>query len=71
MAAGNWPNLPLYAAPTFKAFDRLKTQAVTLGLPATLLLDAKGCELAVLQGPAEWDSADGLKVAQTLAGLGH
>ena len=33
-----------------------KQQAVAVGLPATLLLDEKGCELAVLQGPAEWDS---------------
>lgn len=61
-------NLPLYADSTFSAFERLKQQAVAIGLPATLLLDEKGCELAVLQGPAEWDSADGRNVIDTLIG---
>jgi len=41
---------------------------VAVGLPATLLLDEKGCELAVLQGPAEWDSPDGKAVIDTLIG---
>ncbi len=59
--------LPLYPAP-FQAFDRLKQEAVTVGLPTTLLLDEKGCELAVLQGPAEWDSPDGKAVIDALLG---
>ena len=63
---GQWPNLPLYADPSFKAFERLKTEAVAIGLPATLLLDENGCELAVLQGPAAWDSPDGHKVIEAL-----
>jgi thiol-disulfide isomerase/thioredoxin len=66
---GNWPNLPLYADPSFKAFERLKTQAVAIGLPATLLLDEDGCELAVLQGPAAWHSPDGERVIEALIGL--
>ncbi len=61
-------DLPLYADSTFSAFERLKTQAVAIGLPATLLLDEKGCELAVLQGPAEWDSPEGKAVIDTLIG---
>lgn len=63
---GNWPDLPLYADATFAAFDRLKREAVAIGLPATLLLDAQGCELAVLQGPAHWDTPDGDKVIEAL-----
>jgi len=63
---GQWSKLPLYADPSFKAFERLKTEAVAIGLPATLLVDEKGCELAVLQGPADWDSADGHKVIEAL-----
>ncbi|MDB5539436.1 MAG: sodium:dicarboxylate symporter [Devosia sp.] len=59
-------NLPLYADSTYSAFERLKREAVAIGLPATLLLDEKGCELAVLQGPAEWDSKDGHNVIDTL-----
>jgi thiol-disulfide isomerase/thioredoxin len=66
---GNWPNLPLYADPSFKAFERLKTEAVAIGLPATLLLDEDGCELAVLQGPAAWHSPDGERVIEALIGL--
>ena len=59
--------VPLYQAP-ITAFQRLQQQAVALGLPTTLLLDEKGCELAVLQGPAEWDSPDGHAVIETLIG---
>jgi len=60
------PNLPLFADPTFEAFTRLKNQGVALGLPATLLLDGNGCEMAVLQGPARWDSEQGRDVIDTL-----
>jgi thiol-disulfide isomerase/thioredoxin len=66
---GNFQNLPLYADNTFAAFDRLKQQAVAVGLPATLLLDPEGCELAVLQGPVEWHTDDGRAVVQALIGL--
>lgn len=63
-------NLPLYADNTFAAFERLKQQAVAVGLPATLVLDENGCELAVLQGPAEWNSDDGRAVVEALLELG-
>ncbi|WP_233280569.1 TlpA disulfide reductase family protein [Devosia rhizoryzae] len=69
LAEGQFQNLPLYADNTFAAFDRLKREAVAVGLPATLLLDADGCELAVLQGPAEWHSPDGEAVVKALMGL--
>jgi thiol-disulfide isomerase/thioredoxin len=60
-------DLPLYPAP-LQAFQRLQQEAVTVGLPTTVLLDEKGCELAVLQGPAEWDSSDGHAVIDALLG---
>jgi thiol-disulfide isomerase/thioredoxin len=62
-------HLPLYADNSFAAFERLKLEAVAMGLPATLLLDQSGCELAVLQGPAQWDTPDGHKVIEALLGL--
>lgn len=68
LADENLHNLPLFADSSFSAFERLKQEAVAIGLPATLLLDDKGCELAVLQGPAEWDSPDGRAVIDTLIG---
>lgn len=62
-------NLALYADPSYRIFERLRNEAVTLGLPATLLIDEEGCEIAVLQGPAHWDSEDGYRVVETfLAG---
>jgi len=66
---GKFANLPLYADNTFAAFERLKQEAVAIGLPATLLLDESGCELAVLQGPAEWNTPDGEAVIEALLAL--
>ncbi|HCO56207.1 MAG TPA: sodium:dicarboxylate symporter [Pelagibacterium sp.] len=59
-------NLKLFADPSYKLFERLRNEAVTLGLPATILVDDEGCELAVLQGPAHWDTPDGHAVIETL-----
>ncbi len=69
LAEGNWPNLPLYADSSFEAFKQLQTSAVAMGLPSTLLIDKKGCEIAVLQGPAEWDSPDGVNVIEALKSI--
>ncbi|HTM77110.1 MAG TPA: TlpA disulfide reductase family protein [Devosia sp.] len=65
----NLTNLPLYADGTLEAFKGLQQQAVAVGLPTTLILDKNGCELAVLPGPAEWDTPDGYKVIDALLGL--
>lgn len=59
-------NLALYADPSYELFERLRNEAVTLGLPATVLVDDEGCEIAVLQGPAHWDTPDGHRVVETL-----
>lgn len=69
MEEGGFKHLPLYADNTFAAFERLKTEAVAVGLPVSLLLDESGCELAVLPGPAHWDHPDGEKVVETLIAL--
>lgn len=58
--------LKLFADPSYRLFERLRNDGVTLGLPATVLVDEEGCELAVLQGPAKWDSPDGRRVIETL-----
>jgi thiol-disulfide isomerase/thioredoxin len=69
LAEGNWPNLPLYADSTMESFKRLQVEAVAIGLPSTLLLDKNGCEIGVLQGPAEWHSPDGRNVIAALKGI--
>ena len=68
-AAGNWSHLPLYIDPNFAVLERLKNTAVSLGLPTTLLVDKKGCEIGVLQGPAAWDSPEGAKVVEALKSI--
>jgi hypothetical protein len=69
LAEGKWPNLPLYADSTMESFKRLQVEAVAIGLPSTLLLDKNGCEIGVLQGPAEWHSPDGRNVIAALKGI--
>ena len=68
LAQGNWANLPLYVDPGWAAYKHLQREAVTVGLPVTLLLDENGCEIGVLQGPAEWDTPDGERVIGALLG---
>jgi thiol-disulfide isomerase/thioredoxin len=65
---GEWANLPLYVDPDWAAYKHLQREAVTVGLPVTLLLDENGCEIAVLQGPAEWNTPDGERVIAALLG---
>ena len=55
-------NLPLLTDRTTKIFEDLKGRGLALGLPVTLLLDRNGCSLGHINGPAEWDSADGQRL---------
>ena len=50
--------LAIYVDPGLAAPSALKTP----GLPTTLLIDAQGRELGRHAGPAEWDSAEVLRV---------
>lgn len=52
--------LAYYADPAAKSFQDLQKIGRALGMPTTLIVDTKGCELAHLAGPAEWDSPDAL-----------
>ena len=51
-------NLNFYADPKADIFQVLKRTGKVVGLPTTILIDSKGCELGVMAGPAEWDSQD-------------
>jgi len=48
--------LGFYSDPTMEIFNKLKGRGLALGLPTTLLVDAKGCRLGTVEGPAAWDS---------------
>lgn len=62
-------HLALYADPSYKVFEKLRNEAISIGLPATVLVDGSGCELAVLQGPAHWNTPDGYAVIEKLLSL--
>jgi thiol-disulfide isomerase/thioredoxin len=55
-------HLAYYSDPNAKVFQELKAVGKAIGMPTTLLIDPNGCEIASLSGPAEWASADGLKL---------
>jgi thiol-disulfide isomerase/thioredoxin len=45
-----------------KVFQDLKAIGRALGMPTSVLVDGKGCEIATIAGPAEWDSDDAMKL---------
>jgi thiol-disulfide isomerase/thioredoxin len=47
-----------------KVFQDLKSIGLALGMPTSVLIDAKGCQIANMAGPAEWDSDDAVKLIQ-------
>jgi thiol-disulfide isomerase/thioredoxin len=51
-------NLAYYADEKAQVFQDLKRIGQAVGMPTTLLIDAKGCQLGVLHGAAEWASLD-------------
>jgi len=60
--------LAYYADTSAKVFQELKSAGKAIGMPTTLLVDAKGCEIASLAGPAEWGGADALALVQAAIG---
>jgi thiol-disulfide isomerase/thioredoxin len=61
-------HLAYYSDPNAKVFQELKAVGKAIGMPTTLLIDPNGCEIASLSGPAEWASADGLKLVSAALG---
>jgi hypothetical protein len=60
--------LGYYADPSAKVFQDLKAIGKAFGMPTTLLVDAHGCELGTLAGPAEWASDDAVKLIEAASG---
>jgi len=57
-------NLPPHTDPTMASFTEMQKRGIARGLPVTLLLDAEGCRLGHMNGPAEWDSADAKRLIE-------
>ena len=51
-------SLGYYRDASMRSFNDLKKRGLALGLPVTLLIDADGCLLASMNGPADWSGED-------------
>jgi thiol-disulfide isomerase/thioredoxin len=60
--------LAYYADPAAKVFQDLKQVGKAFGMPTTILVDGAGCEIGTLAGPAEWASADAIKLVSAALG---
>ena len=60
--------LSYFADPTARTFQDLKAIGRAFGMPTTLLIDPKGCEIATIAGPAEWASDDAIKLINAALG---
>ena len=58
--------LGVYADPTVRIHSGLKA----IGMPATLVIDAKGREVGRLVGPAEWDSEEAKTLIKAVIAAG-
>jgi thiol-disulfide isomerase/thioredoxin len=58
----NLTRLGYFSDPKAKVFQDLKAIGRALGMPTSVLVDGKGCEIATIAGPAQWDSEDAVKL---------
>jgi len=59
---GNLNRLDYFTDASAKVFQELKGIGRALGMPTSVLVDGKGCEIATIAGPAEWNSDDAVKL---------
>jgi len=58
----NLTRLGYFTDQKAKVFQDLKNIGRALGMPTSVLIDAQGCEIATIAGPAEWGSDDAIKL---------
>jgi thiol-disulfide isomerase/thioredoxin len=58
----NLTRLGYFSDAKAKVFQDLKSIGKALGMPTSMLVDGKGCEIATIAGPAEWASDDAVKL---------
>jgi thiol-disulfide isomerase/thioredoxin len=58
----NLTRLGYFSDQKAKVFQDLKNIGRALGMPTSVLVDAQGCEIATIAGPAEWASDDAIKL---------
>jgi thiol-disulfide isomerase/thioredoxin len=58
----NLDRLGYFTDQNAKIFQDLKGIGRALGMPTSVLVDAQGCEIGTIAGPAEWGSDDAVKL---------
>src|SRR4051795_7924270 len=58
----NLTRLGYFSDQKAKVFQDLKNIGRALGMPTSVLVDAQGCEIATIAGPAEWGSDEAIKL---------
>ena len=58
----NLTKLGYFSDAKAKVFQDLKSIGRALGMPTSVLVDGRGCEIATIAGPAEWASDDAVKL---------
>jgi thiol-disulfide isomerase/thioredoxin len=58
----NLTKLAYFTDQKAKVFQDLKSIGRALGMPTSVLVDAQGCEIGTIAGPAEWASEDAVKL---------
>jgi thiol-disulfide isomerase/thioredoxin len=61
--------LGFYRDSSMGVFNALKKEGLAFGLPATLILDKKGCLIGSMNGPAAWDSEDAKALVKAAKGV--
>ncbi len=59
-------HLAYYSDQGATVYEDLRTAGKAFGMPTTLLIDRSGCEIGTMAGPAEWASADGVKLVSAV-----
>lgn len=61
-------NLAYFEDASGNVFQDLKRAGRALGLPTSILVDKKGCEIGHIAGPAEWASGEAIKLVKAAIG---
>ncbi len=64
LAAAGIARLAYYSDEEARVFQALRRTGDAEGMPTTLLVDAEGCRLGRMSGPAEWAGPDGLALVK-------
>jgi thiol-disulfide isomerase/thioredoxin len=61
-------HLAYYADPGGRVLPAIQKDTGSQGLPTTLLVDARGCTLGVMKGPADWSGPDARRLLAAALG---